>query len=147
MKILVGIDLSESVDLVVQKADELARLLTAQVWLVHISEPEPDFVGFHAGSESIKKTISDAFHHEHQQLQEIADALRKGGINATSLLVQGATVEKLLQQASKLEVDMIVVGSHQRGSISRFLVGSVSSGLIQGAKCPVLVVPTLLVPR
>ncbi len=38
------------------------------------------------------------------------------------------------------EAEMIVVGSNGRGAVGRVLLGSVSSGVVHGAKCPVAVI-------
>ena len=87
-------------------------------------------------------SIAERFHNEHHQIQEIAAKLLKAGIDATALLVQGATAETILKEASKLEADMIVVGSHGKGAMYQLLVGSVSEGVLHKSECPILVVPT-----
>ena len=142
MKILVGVDFSESTEKITKKTEEIAKALSAKVWLLHIAEPEPDFVGFKVGPQSERNFITKRFHDEHCQIQEIADRLRKVGLDTTALLVQGATVEKILNEASKLNIDMIVVGSHGRGMMHHLLVGSVSEGVLHKAECPILVIPT-----
>jgi nucleotide-binding universal stress UspA family protein len=66
------------------------------------------------------------------------------GLNAvavTPLLVQGATIKTILQEAIKLKSDMIVIGSHGHGALYKTLVGSVSEGVIRQASCPVVVIP------
>lgn len=142
MKILVCIDLSESAEKIMKKAVQIATGLSAKIWLVHVAEPEPDFVGFDVGPQSVRDSLSKLFHEEHRQLQEIATQLRNQGLDTTALLLQGATVETILKEASKLEADMIIVGSHGHGAMYQLLVGSVSEGVLQNSKCPVLVVPT-----
>jgi len=152
MKLLVGVDLSESTETVVNKAERFAKALSAKVWLLHIAEPEPadiyiagyepDSIGVGLDPQSLRDALAQRFHREHRQLQEIADRLRMAGLDATALLVQGATVDTILKEASKLEVDMIVVGSHGQGAIYKLLVGSVSEGVLRKSACPVLVVPT-----
>jgi len=82
------------------------------------------------------------FHSEHRQIQEIAKRLREEGLKATALLVHGHTVEMILKEASKLDVDMIVVGSHGRSAMHQLLVNSVSEGILHKSRCPILVVPT-----
>ena len=42
--------------------------------------------------------------------------------------------------ASEYDAQLIVVGSHGWGAARRFLSGSVSTGLVHSAPCPVLVV-------
>lgn len=53
--------------------------------------------------------------------------------------VQYSNVVHTLVDASK-EARMVVVGSHGRGALGRFVLGSVSSGLAHHAHCPVAIV-------
>ena len=46
MKLLVAIDCSECTEKVVKQAQEMAKALSAKLWIVHIAQPKPDFVGF-----------------------------------------------------------------------------------------------------
>jgi len=152
MKLLVGVDLSEATEKIVKKAGELAKELSAQVWLIHVTKPEPADL-FIAGYEPdqienatdpqvVRDSMAKRFHNEHRQMQEIADRLRNSGLDSSALLVQGATVEMILKEASKLDIDMIIVGSHGRGAMHQLLVGSVSGGVIHDSGRPVLVIPT-----
>jgi len=142
MKILAPIDLSGSSDTIIQTTLELAKALSAKVFLLHVAEPEPDFVGYAVGPQTVRDSVAQRFHHEHHQLQGFADRLREAGLDVTALLVQGATVETILNEASKLGVDMIVLGSHGRGRMYQLFVGSVSEGVLHKSECPVLIVPT-----
>ena len=60
-----------------------------------------------------------------------------------------AGVNDSVEQAEKLEAEVIVVGSHGRGKLFDLVVGSVSAGVIRKAQVPVLVVanPNLETPR
>jgi len=142
MKLLVALDLSEPTELIVQKAKELAKEMSAQVWIVHNAVPEPDVLEFRTDPQLARKSLADKFHHEHRQIQEIAERLRKDGLQATALLVHGKTVEIILKKAVELDVDMIIVGSHGWSAAFQLLVGSVSEGLLRKSRCPVLIVPT-----
>ena len=142
MKLLVAVDLSESTEIIVKKAKEIAMALSAKLWIIHNAEPEPDFVEFVADPLTARKNLSRRFHAEHRQIQEIANRFRKSGLDATALLVHGPTVEYILKEALELDVDMIVVGSHGRGAMYKLLVGSVSEGVLHKSRCPVLVIPT-----
>ncbi|MES9830182.1 MAG: universal stress protein [Candidatus Thiodiazotropha sp.] len=142
MKILVAVDLSESTTKTVEMAKQLAATLPATLWLLHAAEPEPYFVGYDVGPQSVRDTLPKKFHEEHRQIQEIAERMRGNGIDATALLIQGPTVETILQEASRLGVDMIVIGSHGRSAIYHLLMGSVTEGVLHATKFPILVVPT-----
>ena len=142
MNILVSLDISESTDKVVAKAKQLATVMSAKLYLIHVAEPEPDFVGYGVGPQTVRDSVSEELHKEHAHIQNIAEKLRNDGIDATGLLIQGSIAESILKQADKLEAEMIVMGSHGRGAVYSLLVGSVSQGVLHDAKCPVLVVPT-----
>jgi len=142
MKLLVAVDLSESTQTIVEKVEEMNKEYPAKVWILHNAEPEPDFVEFKVDPLAARETLAKKFHSEHRQIQEIANRLRKAGLDATALLVHGATVETILKEASDLDVDMIVVGTHGRGAMYQLLVGSVSEGILHKSRLPVLVIPT-----
>ena len=142
MKLLVAVDLSESTQTIVEKVEEMNKEYPAKVWILHNAEPEPDFVEFKVDPLAARETLAKKFHNEHRQIQEIANRLRKAGLDATALLVHGATVETILKEASDLDVDMIVVGTHGRGAMYQLLLGSVSEGVLHKSRYPVLVIPT-----
>ena len=142
MKLLVCVDLSESTEIIVKKIEEIAEALPAKVWLLHNAVPEPDFVEFKVDPLAARESLAKKFHVEHRQIQDLANQLRKVGVDTTALLVHGATVETILKEASDLAVDMIVVGSHGRGAMYQLLMGSVSEAVLHKSRFPVLVIPT-----
>ncbi len=142
MKILVAVDCSESTQKVVKKAQEMAKALSAKLWLIHVAQPEPDFVGYDTGPQSVRDYVAERFHAEHSQIQAISENLRQQGIETTALLIQGSTVETIIKEGKKLQAEMIIMGSHGRKPISELFLGSVSKGVISQSNCPILIVPT-----
>jgi len=142
MKLLVALDLSDPTEAIVRRAEEFARALSAEMWLLHVAEPEPDFVGFEVGPQVVRDSVAEDLRAEHRQVQEIASRLQTDGVNATALFVQGATADTILRKATELGADMIVVGSHGRGAMYQLLVGSVSEAVLHKSEIPVLVIPT-----
>lgn len=140
-KILVAIDLSPSRQQVLDQATALARALGGQLWLLHVAEPDPEFVGYDPGPQVVRDSVAHEFREEHRGVQQVADELRAGGLDATALLVQGPTVETILAEAERLAVDMIVMGSHGYGALHRALLGSVSEGVLRRSSRPLLIVP------
>ena len=139
--ILVPLDFSDVSEDVLRLAAEQARAFSAQLTLVHVAAPDPDFVGYDVGPKHVREYRADELRGEHRELQAAADALREQGIEAKALLIQGPTVEMVLKEARKLGADAIIIGSHGHGAVHRLLLGSVSEGVLRGAECPVLVVP------
>src|SRR5207245_3097999 len=109
--------------------------------LLHVSEPEPEFVGFEPGPMTVRTAVAHDFREEHQRLDELKKTLPPG-IDATALHIQGATAEKILHEAAQQKADLIVMGSHGHGAIYNLLVGSVTEGVLKSAPCPVVVVPS-----
>lgn len=142
MKLLVAVDLSQTTEKVLSTAAEVAARLSAQVWLLHVAVPDPDFVGLEMGPQTVRDATAKDLRDEHRLIQELAQRLRQSGVDVTALLVQGGTVETILAEASKLNVDMLIMGSHGRSAMQRLLVGSVSEGVLRKSSWPVLVVPT-----
>jgi len=65
---------------------------------------------------------------------------RESGVRVSFLIWEGTPGEAIVDVATSEEVDMVVVGSHGRGSVGRILIGSVSEHVVRHAPCPVLVV-------
>lgn len=75
-------------------------------------------------------------------LEEAAKLAREsagGAIAGTTELKSSPPIPTLVQLSE--DADMVVVGSHGRGAVGRVLLGSVSSGVLRGAACPVAIIP------
>ena len=144
MNIVVGVDLSESSEIIVNTAGEVAKAFSSKLWIIHAAAPEPDFIGYDAGPQSVRDSIARNLKKEHVELQALADNVRESGIDVTALLIQGPAVDVILKEASKLNANMIVLGSHGRGAMLQLIVGSVSNGVLKSAECPVLIVPSVI---
>ena len=142
MKILICLDLSDSTEVILKRIEELCRPLKAKLWLLHNATPEPDTIEFKVDPIEARESLAKKFHDQHRQLQELAERFRKSGVEATALLVHGKTVDTILKDASDLDIDVIVVGSHGHGAMYQLLVGSISEGVLHRSSRPVLVIPT-----
>ena len=142
MNLLVAVDLSPAADRVIAAAERVARAIDAQVYVLHVAEPDPDFVGYDAGPDAVRQQLADAYRREHRMVQGLAERLRAAGVSATALLIQGPTAATTLREAERLEAELIVVGSHGHGALYDVLVGSYSAAILRASTVPVLVVPT-----
>ena len=69
-----------------------------------------------------------------------AGTLRSAGVNVTTAIVQGDPKSIILDDAKTWGADLIVLGSHGRKGLERFLVGSVSEAVLRHAHCSVEIV-------
>lgn len=140
--ILLAIDFSASTPHVIRQGESLAKAFSAKLWLVHVVIFEPDFVGYEAGPPVPMTTQEAIVDSARAHLEAEAQSLQRTGIEIETILAQGATVASLLEQANRVNADAIIIGSHGHGALYRMLMGSVSQGVVSGANCPVMVIPS-----
>lgn len=140
-RLLVCVDFSEVTEAVVAQAQSIATLTSARVRVLHVAAPDPDFVGFEAGPDSVRHQVALGLREEHAKLERIAERLRSEGVAASPMMVQGSTVATILDQARRFEADLIVLGSHGHGALFHLIAGSVAEGVLREGAVSVLVVP------
>jgi nucleotide-binding universal stress UspA family protein len=145
MNILVALDFSRFTDPILQTVHQIAAgAPDSKIWLLHVAEPDPSFVGYDAGPAVVRDQIAAEYRQEHQRLQSCAEQLRAGGQDVSALLIQGAIADTILAEASRLDAQLIVMGSHGYGTIADLIAGGVSKAVLRKAVCPVLVIPPAL---
>lgn len=141
MRILIAVDFSENSKNMLYRAVRLFGNTVDKLWLLHVAEPDPDFVGHSVDTPVMRDQVAEEFHREHGQLQEMARSLREKGIDAKALLIQGETAKTIVEQAEKLMVDLIVVGSSKHGVLHNFLLGDTIHEVLHESVRPVLMMP------
>ena len=81
-----------------------------------------------------------ALEHAQEMVEHIASQFKKGNRQTSSVIGLGDPAFAILEQAQTLQPNLLMVGSHGRKGMTRFLLGSVSHKLVHQAQCPVLVV-------
>jgi nucleotide-binding universal stress UspA family protein len=76
----------------------------------------------------------------HKLIEQSVQKLIKAGFTAEAVCQLGKPAEVIMKVASKHHADLIVMGAKGLGAIARFLLGSVSTRVVQHANCSVLVV-------
>ena len=141
MNILACLDSPENSRELIAKAEQLAVAMEAKLWLLHVVEADPDFVGFDVGPQSVRDTLAKEFQEEHDWLQQESASLRKKKVDAQALVVQGGVAEIILKELEKRAADIVIVGSHSSHKIKNLILGSVSNEVVRRSAKPVLLVP------
>lgn len=136
-QILVATDFSEPAEVATDYGRDLARSYGATLHVMHVIEDmlalyAPD-LGF--ALIDVERNIAAAAERDLASLQAPGhDAFR-------SVVVRSANVSHAITQYAKThDIDLIIVGTHGRGAVSRFLMGSVAERVVRTAPCPVLTV-------
>ena len=139
--ILVAIDFHDKTQMLIDKAVEFSKAFNSRVWLIHVSAPDPDFVGYDVGPQYIRDFRADELKEHHKSILKYVEHIESKGIDVDGLVLQGAKIELILEESEKLNIDLIITGHHDRGFFYEVFRGSVSSSIVSDSKIPVLVVP------
>jgi len=151
--ILVAVDGSESSKRAAHVALGLAEKLKAELIVLHAISPPTSYyrsnfpvpVGMAPPPPSQKEIDTYYAYARRVALGIVGDTVseaKKVGTNVKTELPEGVSsvVETIINHAAKEHVDLIIVGTRGLGGFKKMLIGSVSSGVISHANCPVLVV-------
>jgi nucleotide-binding universal stress UspA family protein len=140
--ILFATDGSPSAEEAQREAFDLASRLDAPLLVVsvaHVALPAVGYSGY--GYSDVVAQLTEA---EHKRVKEllatIATKARAATLSCSTVSAEGLVVEEICRIAAERGAQLIVVGSHGWGAARRLLSGSVSTGLVHSAPCPVLVV-------
>jgi nucleotide-binding universal stress UspA family protein len=73
-------------------------------------------------------------------LKKLADRAKRAGVIAKPLFRDGDAVDQIVRAARRERSDLIVVGTHGRHGLPKFILGSVAERVVRLAPCPVLTV-------
>jgi len=122
-------------------AAEQALTSKASVCLLHVAAPDPDFIGYSAGPETVRDARAEELHQEREQLHHYADVLQEQNIKATGMLVAGPTLETLKTEIEKRSIDLLIMGAHEHGFLHELFVGNTALEVVKQIRIPVLIIP------
>jgi nucleotide-binding universal stress UspA family protein len=136
-RILVAVDASRQSEWAAQLAGALADATGAKVALIHAYRVEAGY------SPEMATPIEDLL----EELKEAGGKIlrqRRGLLpaavetEAEEFLSEGEAARQIVRAAETWHADLIVMGTHGRGRLSQFLVGSTAEAVIRMSRCPVL---------
>ena len=139
--IVVGTDGSETADIALRRAIELAALTGGKLHVVSAYEPAPARVGGNRPvAEASEWTVGSDFKVE-AVLQRAQDEANAGSVDYEVHAPKGDAADSLIAAAKEHDADLIVLGSRgMRGA--RRVLGSVPNKVSHHAPCDVLIVQT-----
>lgn len=138
--ILVATDFSEPSEVALKYGRDLARAYGATLHVVHVIE---DLVAMH-GAEigfamvDVQRNIEVAVTRD---LEDAVGSIDRDGLDVRTTVTRAPNVSHAITDyARNNDIDLVIVGTHGRGAIHRFLIGSVAERVMRTAPCPVLTV-------
>lgn len=138
--ILVATDFSDSAAVALAYGRDLARTFNARLHVIHIVEnvlmrysPEVSFA-----VPELQRDFETSATRELAAL--VTDDDRRTLQAQTSVQSSTNIPFALIEYAKSHRIDLIVTGTHGRGAVKQFLMGSVAERVVRSAPCPVLTV-------
>ena len=143
-KIMVPLDGSELAECVLPHVETIAKAGGVRnVVFVRAVEPfslspvrgEPSFT-----EEQIKEIDSKTLAAAKNYLDQLVSRVDYGSVKVQSEVVTGRAAESLADYATKNEVDLIIIATHGRSGISRWVWGSIADRILHSSCVPILMV-------
>ena len=136
-RILVPLDGSELAKRALDQAEKLAKAFDSEIVLFQVVP----FMPIYGSPELVTPLIVDEKQKESAEryLLDLVEDLRKEGFKVTSMVKTGQQVAvEIIDFAKEREVDLIVMCTHGRSGITRWVLGSVALKVLTRAETPIL---------
>ena len=133
-KVLFPTDFSECSESPLEEAASLALDTGAKLIILHVVEDEARYEDHGYGG----FPVIDDEAHLNDELEQVTPSDSR--VSYEHRLMHGDPAATILRLADDEQVDFIVMGTHGRRGMMRFLMGSVAEDVVRHAKCPVLTV-------
>ena len=146
MKILLAIDDSKFAQAALQTAITQNRPNETEVLVVHVTEPitllfAPETMAeYNLPTPQLTQLRQEHLKHGRELVATAAAKIREAGFQVDTAVYEGDARAEILDMAAQWHADLIIVGSHGRKGLDRFLLGSVSEFVARHAPCSVEIV-------
>src|SRR5579863_6517737 len=142
MKILIAIDGSDFSQAALQSVIARPWPPDTEAKILNVVEPPSLLMGREMGGydpefEVVWKALREQAKH---LVAKAAEKLRETKLKVSTELVEGNPKSQIIDTANEWHADLIVLGSHGRTGLSRFLIGSVSQAVVRHAHCSVEII-------
>ena len=141
-KIAVGTDFSQEASLAANQALDIARHVGASVTLVHsgnVPAPPDKSTLVPAGVREYQEMLEEALKEDRERLEEQRSRLAGQGVELSHVVIDDFPDTGLCRAAEEMAADLIVVGTHGRTGLKRFLLGSVAERVVRLSPTSVMV--------
>ena len=140
--ILIPVDDSPISYAAVEHAEKIAKAFGSKVTVMSVIALDP-FTGvdFYKVAPAVTQYIMEAEKNAEGRLKDIQDTLTHHGLSVdTKIIREIPTATGILNIADEINADLIVMGSHGRTGLKKFILGSVAQEVLTICPIPVLIV-------
>ncbi len=141
MKLLAAVDLSKASSYIIEVVHRVAMATDAEVHVLYVQAPLPSPPGPDITPVPEPLALEERKRAQETAVGDLVKQLTDVDVNANALYREGKPAKVVLEEAERLDSELIIVGSHGHGLLFEALVGSVSAEILRKSPVPVLVVP------
>jgi nucleotide-binding universal stress UspA family protein len=140
-RILMGTDFSDYAKEALDYAVLLAKHFGAELYLLHVFK-EPIYIprGVKITEPEFSDWIRSLREAEQKSLEALAGEVRRNGVVVHPMLKDGTAFREIPNAVKEVSADLIVLGTHGRTGLDRFMMGSVAERVARRVPCPILLV-------
>lgn len=141
-KVLVPLDGSSLAECVLPHVQAISKGCGVDVTLVRVVEPLHMLRGLESdiSPEERRRIEQDSMKVARDYLEGIKAELEKEGLNVRTEVLFGKVTDELARYGEKGDFGLIIVASHGRSGVSRWVWGSVADRVLRSACVPVMIV-------
>jgi nucleotide-binding universal stress UspA family protein len=137
-KILVPIDFSEYSKNALKYAQEFSKYFGAEIVLIYVVEPMLYPPDFSMGQIAMPTIDIELDKRAKEELEKLAKNEIASDIKTEIIIKTGKPFVEIIQTASDLDVDLIIIATHGHSGVEHILFGSTAEKVVRKAPCPVL---------
>lgn len=141
-RILVPLDGSDLAEQALPAARSIAHEKGAELVLLRVVEPLSDreAAAMYATWSSVDDVYAHRLTEAEQYLGDVQAELQKEGLSATALVEEGHPATVILDVEELEDVNLVVMSTHGRSGLARWVYGSVADKVLREAVCPLLLI-------
>lgn len=137
-KILVPIDFSDYSKKALQYTVKFAKSFSAELYLVYVIEPMVYPADLSMGQMVIPQSEVNLSEKANNELAELATNAIGESLKYNILIKTGKPFMEVIETASEVDADLIIIATHGHTGVEHLLFGSTSEKVVRKAPCPVL---------
>jgi len=139
--ILVPTDFSEASTVALSTAVSLAKTFHAAIEVLHVDLDSALVLPPPGDTIALPIAVEGALARAAEKLKRTVAEVSEKNIVCTGVSESGRTYGVIVEHASRIGANLIVMGSHGRHGLRHLLLGGVADRVVRDAPCAVLVVP------
>lgn len=144
-KVVTPVDFSDNSKTIAESAAYFAGKFSASMYLVFVVQNFEDYSGFFVPQMSMPTLEGELVISAEKKMEdfcgEMKEFCKNAGVSELNYKVfMGDVAEQIVDHASDLEADLIIMGTHGYKGLEKIMFGSVADKVVRSAPCPVMTI-------